>query len=1057
MVKIKRSRPDRRLSWISMAMSFVLLFSLMISVAAQTVEAKSSRQAVITDVGGDVTVQAAGGSTAYEAYTNMGLNQGDLIVTGADSYAVLKIKDSDDEVTIGADSEVYISELAKKGSGKTSKLKMWAGSLWSSVKKLATDEDEMEVETPTAVMAVRGTHFFVNTNPFTGRTTMVVAAGVVRASTVTNTDDGSQSKGVQEQKSVLVYPSQQIDLTKRDEVKDLRTKVDVINVEQLAKQAPPKVLETIIKNKAEIDKENAEFLEKQKQALLNGAAKPPEGTLLIKDNTDLARVQKNLDNLVGNVAKQAVDEKKIEQKRAEQLADEVNRNIADPNKKLDLQNVEAIDKNAGVDPEVEKLKEQQLQALEAERKRQEQEALRQQQELEARLAAILKQAEAEKRRLEELNKKALEELQKLAEEKFTSQLTEEEKVKFEQAKKQTESTPTPTPTPTATPTPTPVTSPVNSAPTVAWTKPATASLYVGETVALEANASDADGSIAKLEFYVNGSKLAQSTWKPLNAGTYTLKVVATDDKGATAEASKSIEVRVNEGPVTAITNPVEGNKVEVGEATGITATAVDVDGISKLELFINGVSRMTSSASPLQYSWTPAAAGTYNLMVEATDAKGVKSTVARQVTADLNAGPVTSISNPTGVFEKDTVVLTASAEDPDGVSKLEFYINDALVATDPSFPYQYSWTPATPGTYKLKAKAYDSKGNTGLSTEYTLDVLANLLPEVLLISPTSDTATVGQPVTVTVDATDANGIKQVQALAGTEEIGVKTVPDASNPSRYTFTWVPSAAGVYTLTVNAADHKDGTQTVTKSIRVDAVQTNQPPAVQLDSLTPSLFYKGSLTSLKAAAADADGTIQSVDYYLSSTTMPLTKIATGLKTGTGDVYTASWTPNVAPGAYTLTVKATDDKGASSTVTKLVDLASDIAFWAEPGSVTGSAFLRVSFGALDARAVQLHFTEEDTVPMNYSGQAPVSQAFLTGHVSELNHYINTAGDLHEYVFAALLTSGSAKGNNQEVFKILAHSGWDNLKLAYIKIVMEDGSIIELEPNATVQPIPAS
>jgi hypothetical protein len=420
--------------FMALFVAVMLLLSTFVAALAPAAQAKSTRAAVAQEVTGNVTVKKSGGSKSYSVYKDMTLNQGDLISTGSGASLVVQIVDTGDELTVGEDSEIYISELAESSGGKSSKLKSWAGSMWNKVKSLVSSDDEFEVETPTAVMGVRGTQFYVYTNPFTGRTTMIVAAGIVRASTVTSAENEATKQAVQEQKSVLVYPSQQIDLSKRDEVKDLRTKVDVIDVDQLVKQAPPKVLETIIKNKADIDKENAEFLEKQKQVLQQGAEKPKDSILTIKDQNELDRVAKNLDHIVGNVAKQAIEEKKLEQKQVEKLADEVNKTIVDPNKKLDITKVQALDKTAGIDPEVEKLKAEQRQANEAERLRQEQEALRLQQELQARLDAILKQAEAEKQRLDELNKKAVQELQKQAEQQFVSQLTPTEKTQYETKK-----------------------------------------------------------------------------------------------------------------------------------------------------------------------------------------------------------------------------------------------------------------------------------------------------------------------------------------------------------------------------------------------------------------------------------------------------------------------------------------------------------------------------------------------------------------------------------------------------------------------------------------------
>ncbi|MFC4535965.1 glycoside hydrolase family 48 protein [Sphaerisporangium dianthi] len=84
------------------------------------------------------------------------------------------------------------------------------------------------------------------------------------------------------------------------------------------------------------------------------------------------------------------------------------------------------------------------------------------------------------------------------------------------------------------------------------------------------------------------------------------------------------------------------------------------------------------------------------------------------------------------------------------------------------------------------------------------------------------------------------------------------------------------------------------------------TPQPPTVSLTSPTAGQTYTAPATvNLAASAADSDGTVSKVDFYQGSTL---------LGTDTSSPYTYSWT-NVAAGSYSLTAKATDNSGASTT----------------------------------------------------------------------------------------------------------------------------------------------
>ncbi|MFD1140208.1 cellulase family glycosylhydrolase [Larkinella insperata] len=84
----------------------------------------------------------------------------------------------------------------------------------------------------------------------------------------------------------------------------------------------------------------------------------------------------------------------------------------------------------------------------------------------------------------------------------------------------------------------------NQAPTISLTTPANSATFAAPaTVTLQANATDADGTIAKVEFYNGTTKLGedltppyQFTWNDLAAGTYTLSARATDNRNATAQS-----------------------------------------------------------------------------------------------------------------------------------------------------------------------------------------------------------------------------------------------------------------------------------------------------------------------------------------------------------------------------------------------------------------------------------------------------------------------------------------------------------------------------------------
>ena len=138
--------------------------------------------------------------------------------------------------------------------------------------------------------------------------------------------------------------------------------------------------------------------------------------------------------------------------------------------------------------------------------------------------------------------------------------------------------------------------PINNNPSVSIVSPNNnASFSEPAVVVIDANASDSDGTIAKVQFYQNGNLLGENTsspysyaWNNVVAGSYTLEAVATDDQGAiTTSASVNITVTGTSGCTTfAIPGTIEAEDYctmsgVVTESCYDTGGGLDVGGIVK--------------------------------------------------------------------------------------------------------------------------------------------------------------------------------------------------------------------------------------------------------------------------------------------------------------------------------------------------------------------------------------------------------------------------------------------------------------------------------------------
>jgi len=358
----------------------IMMISLILG-AITPAFAKSTREAKIESVVGEVEVTKAGGSKSYSAFEGMTLNQGDHIQTGPGSKVVLIIVDHDDEVTIDQNSSVYISELSESAKGKKSKVKMWAGSLWGKVKTLAGTDDEFEVETPTAVMGVRGTNLLVGVDPETGESKFYIASGVGQVNKKGEEDSGG---------GTTLNPNEQISMD--EDTSNLEDNKSVADLNDLITNTSDAIIEAIVKSKAAIDEENEQYI--------NNLQNQTGG--LNQDTID--RINQNLDNLVGNIVKNAITQNKVDETKITELIEQINQQL---DKKLDLDTVKAQELS-----DAEKAKQAQVKLLEEERKKKQEEEKKKQEELKKQNEALqqklkeqLEKQKAEKQKAEEASKK----------------------------------------------------------------------------------------------------------------------------------------------------------------------------------------------------------------------------------------------------------------------------------------------------------------------------------------------------------------------------------------------------------------------------------------------------------------------------------------------------------------------------------------------------------------------------------------------------------------------------------------------------------------------------
>jgi hypothetical protein len=174
----------------------------------------------------------------------------------------------------------------------------------------------------------------------------------------------------------------------------------------------------------------------------------------------------------------------------------------------------------------------------------------------------------------------------------------------------------------------------NAAPVVAITAPvASAVIDAPANITITADATDADGTVAKVEFYNGTVKIGQATaapfsmtWNGILTGNYTLKAIATDNEGLkapSAPVSISVTNFDNVHPTSVLTSPLDGATVYTNSPITLNATASDTDGfVTKVE-FYNGLTKIgEATKAPYTFTIQYAVTGSYAFTAVATDNDG---------------------------------------------------------------------------------------------------------------------------------------------------------------------------------------------------------------------------------------------------------------------------------------------------------------------------------------------------------------------------------------------------------------------------------------------------
>ena len=412
------------------------------------------------------------------------------------------------------------------------------------------------------------------------------------------------------------------------------------------------------------------------------------------------------------------------------------------------------------------------------------------------------------------------------------------------------------------------------------------------------NSTDPDGSIASYAWNLgNGQTASGPSAQAIytEAGAYTVTLVVTDDRGATATATLVINVSLD-------SNLAPSADFSVSTVSGAAPLAVSFDGSTSSDVdgtvasyawnFGNG--QNGSGATPPAVTYT--LPGTYTATLTVTDNKGATGTATRTITVNRppNQTPTANLSATPASGNAPLLVQLSSAgsSDSDGaISSYAWSFGNGATSTSPNPSAVYN----TPGTYSVSLTVTDNDGASSVKST-TVTVSPPNLPPVPTISATPLSGSA--PLLVNLNgagSSDPDG--SVVSYAWDFGNG-QTATGALAQTTYATT------GSYVIRLTVTDNR-GTQRSTTTTVVAGAPNARPVAVI--SALPTSGPAPLLVSLSSAGSnDPDGTITTYSWDFGNG-----------QTATGTQTQVSYPT---PGTYTITLTVTDNKGATKSATETV-----------------------------------------------------------------------------------------------------------------------------------------